>query len=200
MTIQHRMSLARKMTADSFLEMTLSRPDEERWQLINGEPLLMMSPPTIVHQRIALNLALLVNDALDKWRQDLFALIEIGLIVETQKDFRPVVDLAIVDAEAQDIHYAPKFYMAAEIVSPSNTLEHISRKRLHYSEAPDCLHVLIIAQNDFCVEVWSRSSDWQGRVFRSPDDLIKLPEFGFTCRLGDLYRGTPISSAWQRPS
>lgn len=200
MTVQHPRPASPKMTADSFMEMIESRPREERWQLIDGEPFLMMSPPTIVHQRISLNLALLLNDALYVQRPSLFALIEVGLVVESQADFRPVADLAVVDAEAEQIHYAPRFYMAAEILSPSNTREHISRKRRYYAESPDCLHVLIVAQDDFCIEVWSRSSTWQGRVFRAPDDLIELTEFGFSCRLGDLYRGTPIFSEWQRSS
>jgi hypothetical protein len=52
--------------------------------------------------------------------------------------------------------------------------------------------VLIIAQEDFAVEVWSRSDDWKGRVYRSPDDRIELPEFGFSCTVADLYRGTPV--------
>jgi hypothetical protein len=25
-----------------------------------------------------------------------------------------------------------------------------------------------------------------------PDDRIELPEFGLACRVGDLYRGTPL--------
>jgi hypothetical protein len=26
-----------------------------------------------------------------------------------------------------------------------------------------------------------------------PDDPIEMPEFGLRCRLGDLYRGTPLA-------
>ena len=38
----------------------------------------------------------------------------------------------------------------------------------------------------------SPADAWQGRVFRSAEDVITLPEFGFSCRLGDLYKGTPV--------
>jgi Uma2 family endonuclease len=88
--------------------------------------------------------------------------------------------------------YGSRYYLAAEVLSDSNTRESISRKRFLYAASPDCLHVLIVSQRDVAVEVWSRSQDWKGRVYRSPDDLIDLPEFGFTCRVADLYRGTRV--------
>jgi Uma2 family endonuclease len=44
-----------------FLE---GRPEEERWELIDGLP-VMMAPPTKAHQRIASNLERLLNDALE---------------------------------------------------------------------------------------------------------------------------------------
>jgi hypothetical protein len=41
-------------TADQFLEFYMTRPDEERWQLVDGLP-AMMVPPSRLHQRIAGN-------------------------------------------------------------------------------------------------------------------------------------------------
>jgi Uma2 family endonuclease len=181
-----------KMSTDAFLAMIGPRPREERWQLIDGEPFLMMSPPTLVHQRIALNLAAALNNAIETARPDLFALVEVGLIVDAHKAFRPIADVAVLDAEIDSVSYATRFHLVAEILSPSNSLEHISRKRALYADAPDCLHVLIIGQDDVCLELWSRAENWQGRVFRSAEDVITLPEFGFSCRLGDLYKGTPV--------
>ena len=94
--------------------------------------------------------------------------------------------------ENADPYFHRRFFLAAEVLSPSNRPSQIGRKRELYAGASDCLHVLIIAQDSVAIEVWSRSNDWQGRVFRSPGDTIELPEFGFSCRLGELYRGTPI--------
>jgi Uma2 family endonuclease len=181
-----------KMSTEAFLAMVGPRPREERWQLIDGEPCLMMSPPTLVHQRIALNLARALNNAVETTRPDLFALVEIGLLVDAHADFRPIADVALLDAEIAAVSYAPRFHLAAEIISPSNSREHISRKRALYADAPDCLYVVIIGQDDLCLELWSRAENWQGRVFRSAEDVITLPEFGFSYRLGDLYKGTPV--------
>lgn len=181
-----------KMTAEQFLAFIEDRPREERWQLVDGEAFMMMSPARLPHQRIALNLILLLNASLSEHRADLVAMHEVALRVEAFPDFLAVADAAVVDYEVEDIVYGTGFYLAAEVLSESNTHESISRKRTIYATTPECLHVLILSQKEFAVEVWSRSNDWKGRVYRSPDDLIELPEFGFSCTVADLYRGTPV--------
>ena len=181
-----------KLTVEEFLEFIEDRPREERWQLVDGEPFMMMSPATRPHQMIGRNLARLLDNALEKHRKDLVALQEIGIRSEEQPDFLAVADVAVVDAEVENEIYGTSFYLAAEILSDSNTRESISRKRSIYSVTPSCLCVLVLSQRDFAVEVWTRADDWKGRVYRSPDDLIELPEFGFSCKVADLYRGTPV--------
>lgn len=180
-----------KLTAEQFLAFIEDRPREERWQLVDGEA-FMMSPAKLPHQMIGRNLARLLDLALEKGGSDLAALQEVAVRVEEFPDFLAVADVAVVDSEVEDVVYGTKFYLAAEILSDSNSRESISRKRTIYAAAPGCLHVLIIAQDDFAVEVWSRSSGWAGRVYRSPEDAIVLSEFGFSCKVADLYRGTPI--------
>jgi Uma2 family endonuclease len=181
-----------KMTANEFLEFIEDRPREERWQLVDGVPFVMMSPASLPHQVIGRNLVRLLDFALEKNRPGLIAVQEVGLRLDHRSDFRPVADVAVLSAKVENEVYGARFHLAAEILSPSNTREHISRKRSRYSEGPDCLYVLVIAQDDFAVEVWSRGDHWKGRVFRSPDDLIELSEFGFVCRVGDLYRDTQL--------
>ena len=180
-----------KITPDEFLDFIEDRPREERWQLIDGVP-FMMSPSMLPHQRIGANLMLLLNAALASRRLEMIAMQEVGLRVDKHPDTRVVADVAVVDFEVEDVLYGTGFYLAAEVLSESNTREHISRKREVYADAPNCLHILIVSQKDFAVEVWSRSDGWEGHVFRSPHDMIQLPEFGFSCRVADLYRGTPV--------
>ncbi|MFN3548798.1 MAG: Uma2 family endonuclease [Mesorhizobium sp.] len=181
-----------KLTAEQFLDFIEDRPREERWQLIDGEAFMMMSPARLPHQRIGLNLILLLNASLQTHRPDVVAMHEVAVRVEAFPDFRAIADVAVISSEVEDEVYGTGFLMAAEVLSDSNTREFISRKRTIYAASPGCLHVLIISQDDFAVEVWSRSNGWEGRVFRSPDDLIALPEFGFSCKVADLYRGTPV--------
>ncbi|MBO0904171.1 Uma2 family endonuclease [Jiella sonneratiae] len=176
-----------------FLKFLEARGEDERWELIDGEPVLMMHPPSLKHHIIGQNLERLLNDALETQASKLFAIREIGLAVEDKPSFRPQADVAVIDDDHGDNPYfAERFYLVAEVLSDSNTREFISTKRLRYADHADCLHVLIISQADFAVEIWSRSNGWQGRVLRSPEDLVELPEFGFTCRVVDIYARTDL--------
>lgn len=182
------------MDESRFLRFLEARAEDERWELIDGEPVMMMHPPSLKHQIIGQNLERRLNDALSSRNSSLFAIREIGLAIQDQPNFRPQADVAVIDDRSgENPYFAERFYLAAEVLSDSNTHEYISTKRLRYAEHPDCLHVLILSQTDRAIEVWSRSNEWQGLVYRSPEDRIDLPEFGFTCRLADLYARTDLA-------
>src|SRR5262249_726321 len=53
-----------RLSVELFRGFLEGRPDEEHWELIDGVA-VMMAPPTLAHQRIASNLQLLLNEALD---------------------------------------------------------------------------------------------------------------------------------------
>jgi Uma2 family endonuclease len=190
MTIQK--ALKHDFDEAAFLRFLEGRPEGERWQLIDGESIQMMTPPSIRHQKIASELQQLMNAALGKRKPDLVAVHEMGLAVPGLDDFRPIADLAVIPASLDDGYYADEFLIAVEIVSPSNTRQSIERKRLRYMEAAACLHVLIVAQDSIQAELWSRSRSWQVRHLGEPDDAIDMPEIGFSCHLGALYRNTPL--------
>ena len=184
-----------RLNAEQFLAFIEDRPREERWQLIDGEPFMMMSPARLPHQRIGANLMLLLNGALHDAHPHLIAMQEVAVRLDAHPDFLAVADVAVTDSEVEDVVYETGFHLAAEVLSESNTHEFISRKRSLYAAAPTCLHVLIIAQTECAVEVWSRADGWRGRVFRQEDDVIALAEFGFSCKVADLYRGTSVLRA-----
>ncbi len=54
-----------RMSVELFRGFREGRPDEERWELIDGVA-VMMTPPTKIHQRIGNNLANLLNEALER--------------------------------------------------------------------------------------------------------------------------------------
>ncbi|MBO0663928.1 Uma2 family endonuclease [Jiella sp. MQZ9-1] len=177
-----------------FLKFLRARSEDERWELIDGEPMMMMHPPSLRHQIIGQNLERLLNDALERQGTKRFAIREIGLAVETRPDFRPQADVGVIDDHLGDNPYfAERFYLAAEVLSDANTAEYIATKRLRYAEHAECLYVLILSQTECMVEVWARLDEWRGRVYRALDDRIELPEFGFSCELGALYARTQLA-------
>jgi Uma2 family endonuclease len=79
------------------------------------------------------------------------------------------------------------------VLSPSNTRVEIDLKLRRYREAPDNLYAVVIDPRKFMVEIYSKSRKWEPVVFKRPDDVIEMPEFGLRCTVLDLYRGTLLA-------
>src|SRR5439155_7559607 len=127
------------MRAGEFLRFLKSRPKEERWQLVEGVA-VMMNPPRMRHQQIALNLRDLLKDALEKQgRRDLLVMTDIGVRVRGVSNFLPRPDVAVVPGIAGDEVYAGRFLLVSEVLSPSNSKSLIAQKLRLYKKHPDNL-------------------------------------------------------------
>jgi Uma2 family endonuclease len=172
----------------AFLEM---RPKEERWHLIEGSA-VMMAPPSLAHQRIALNLCELLNRQFMARGRNLYAYHEIAIRLPDVINFQLEPDVVVASGMAGYESFVEDFELVAEILSPSNTRAETDVKLRRYREAPHNLHVLVIEPREYLVEIYARSRGWEPVTHRRPDDPVELPEFGLRCTVGDLYRGTPL--------
>ena len=75
----------------AFLEM---RPKEERWHLIEGIA-VMMAPPSLAHQRIALNLCELLNRGFTAQSRDFYAYHDIAIRLPGVINFQPEPDVVV---------------------------------------------------------------------------------------------------------
>jgi Uma2 family endonuclease len=182
------------LSVETFRAWTASRPDEERWELIDGVP-MMMAPPTRDHQRAASNLERLLNDALERSPERAPVLaayqrigVNLGPLVQ---NYDPEPDVAVVEVGAGvDPRYADRFYLAAEVVSASD-MSTVEGKRALYIDHPHCLCVLVIRQDRRSVEVDLRTPQgWTREGLSRAHDRLMLPPFGLDCSLADLYKGT----------
>ena len=181
-----------KFSVEEYLAFIATRPDEERWQLIDGVA-MMMTAPTKAHQRIGSNLAFALNMHFQVHRPEYYAYQEVGLIVPEVERFRPEADVAVEDNAADYESYSDKFYLVAEVLSESNTDKDVEIKRQRYLQHPGNLYVLIISQKEPWVQVWARRLDWQPLELAHLDDRLELPEFGFATTLRAIYAGTPVA-------
>jgi Uma2 family endonuclease len=180
-------------TVDQFLTFHASRPEDERWQLVDGLA-MMMVPPTRVHQKLGKNLLFLLDRALAKERPDLEVYYELGLHVPGADDFFPMPDLVVLRAEASFERFADSCLFVAEIISASNTAEMIDRKIRLYQSHPENLYCLTVDQQQVHVALYARDAGWARRDFNLLDDVVELLPFGFAAPLADIYRGTPLAT------
>lgn len=183
------------LTVEAFRNWSASRPDEERWELIDGVP-MMMAPPTRDHQRIASNLERLLNDALESAATGtvphLAAYQRIGLeLGPIMQHYDPELDVAVVEfAAGRDPRYADRFFLAAEVVSASDQPTVLGKAEV-YKRHPDCICILIIRQDRYEIFVERRTGDgWVRQTLSDPMNRLALPAFGLDCALGDIYKGT----------
>src|SRR5712691_10285955 len=135
--------LSGTMDVEEFMGFLEMRPKEERWHLIEGRA-VMMSPPSLSHQRIALNLCELLTRGFAAQRSDLYAYDEIAIRVPGVVNFQPEPDVVVAPGTAGYELYTEHFRLVAEIFSPSNTRREIDLKLRRYSEAPDNLYAVVI--------------------------------------------------------
>jgi Uma2 family endonuclease len=179
------------MDVDEFMAFLQTRPDGERWDLIEGVA-VMMAPASYAHQRITYNLCSLLNGAFAARRLDLFAYFDAGVRSPGVRNFQPQPDVVVVPGVAGYDLYSERFQLAGEVLSPTNTHAEIDLKLRRYREAPDNHYVVVIEPREFLVLIYARSRDWEPLTLTNADDRIEMPEFGLSCRVGDLYRGTPL--------
>ena len=184
------------MSIELFRAFYATRPDEEQWQLIDGVA-IMMTPPTVAHQRITTNLQLLLHTSpRNVMRRRLSAFQRLGVnLAPSIEHYDPEPDVAIIDADASqdpERRYVDRFYLAAEIVSASDQAW-VEKKREIYKLHETCICILIVQQDRFDVRVDLRTdAGWKDQVLTKPDDVLVLAEFGLRCKLSDLYRGTVL--------
>jgi len=183
------------MSVELFRSFLEGRPDEERWELIDGVA-MMMAPPTYVHQQIATNLLLLLFSALEVHAPTLAVYQRGGInLGPSIQHYDPEPDVLVVDAEVTqefERRYADRFYLTAEIVSSSDR-RRVETKRAIYKVHDACTCILVVQQDRMEVQVDLRTQvGWTEQILRKPDDLLVLPDFGLRCRIAQIYRGTPL--------
>jgi Uma2 family endonuclease len=179
------------MDVDEFMAFLKTRPDEERWDLIEGVA-VMMAPPSVAHQRIVQNLCTLLNAAFAASHLDLFAYPGLGVRTPSARNFQPEPDVVVLPGVAGYDLYSDNFQFVAEVLSPSNTRMEIDLKLRRYREAPDNLYAVVIEPRELFVEICAKSRNWEPAILTKAEDPIDMPEFGLFCRVVDLYRGTPL--------
>ncbi|MGU3546653.1 Uma2 family endonuclease [Methylobacterium sp. A52T] len=183
-----------------FRDFIETRPDEEKWELIEGH-IVMQARPSLFHQVVVVNLLRLLNEALERSGSSWIAIHDPAI------DLRPFItghtyvpDVAVIDAASiePDQSVVEGCYLAAEILSPSDHRKlpgthrrKIDVKRAGYEALPLCQAVLLIEQKSCALALSTRSGEIWTRTRLSGGDRLVLPGFGIDCAVADLYARTP---------
>ncbi len=176
------------MTVEEFYGFTDTRPDEEKWELIDGEPVLNASPSPI-HQRIIKNV--LVALTLQERAADASWVTLPGLGVRVSRTNRPEPDVLIIPnrASSQDPleRDTSEVIVAFEVLSPSTKERDLRWKRTAYTSLGSLTHYIVIAQDAVDVVVFARDEGFAGRHLRSLAEKLELSALGVSLPLAEIY-------------
>jgi Uma2 family endonuclease len=179
------------MTVEEYFSFTDTRPDNEKWELIDGEPILNASPSKL-HQKILWNLIFVLGTLERQVSRSWEAIPGVGIrISETSL---PEPDIFILPAGT--IRHDPysretqNVLVAFEILSPSTADRDLRWKRAAYTGLPSLSYYVVIAQDAVDVVVFARENGFAERHFRSSAESIELPTLDISLPLAEIYRDT----------
>ena len=182
-----------RLDMETFHGFRDDRPKEEKWELIDGRP-VMMPPPSLIHQRISGNLEALINSRLSRIKPEWRADREIGLLIPQDQKFNPEPDVTVIDTEiGLNQLYAERFYFVAEVLSGSDRPWELKAKLEYYQKHEPCSGVLFVRQDQIVAELYLRKSNWNKSELDIPNARLDLPVIGDIGPLSDLYRFTPLA-------
>jgi Uma2 family endonuclease len=178
-----------KMTVEEFLAFAATRPDEEKWELIEGEP-IMNAAPAYLHQRIVRNLIIALGSRETKGN---WAVIP-GIGVRLSDISAPVPDVMIRPRDFLKGVVCDDMIAAFEILSPSTAKRDLRWKRKAYASLPSLMHYVVIAQDKVEVLIYDRSGGFAERQLADMGDKVKLAALGIALPLADIYGDTGIGA------
>jgi Uma2 family endonuclease len=182
------------MTVEEFYAFTDKRPDEEKWELIDGEPILNAAPSPL-HQWIVKNVVF----ALTLRERELAAtwgvISDVGISLSNTR--RPEPDVVVVprsprllDPRTRD---CSDMIAAFEVLSPSTEDRDLRWKRTAYTGLPSLTHYIVIAQDAVDVVVFARANGFEEQRLRLLHEVVELPSLGVSLALAEIYRDTGLA-------
>ncbi|NCO36884.1 MAG: Uma2 family endonuclease [Armatimonadetes bacterium] len=185
-----------KLTAEEFLAG--ERVAETKHKYLNGE-VYAMAGASREHNVISGNVIrhlgnLLVGKPCEVYPSDMrLQVAETGLF--TYPDIMVVCDKPVFVDDEVDTLLNPK--LIVEVLSPTTEANDRGWKWAHYRQLRSLAEYILIPQDDYRVEQYSRQADdsWLYREYRGLNDSLRIPLFGCEIPLSDIfYRielGTP---------
>jgi Uma2 family endonuclease len=191
MSARPQFAPADQMTVEEYLGFTATRPDEERWELIEGVPVLSPSPVEF-HQVVASNIVTFLMNEKRRVNASWLPMIGVGTRVSVSPNSLPQPDVSVKDGPATDRPETTDALVLFEVLSPSNTKADQAWRRKVYASIPNCQHYVTVSLKRVEVTVYDRSSGWKARGETALEASLELPALGLSMPLADVYRYVPL--------
>jgi Uma2 family endonuclease len=190
--MQQKLPIEDQLTVEEYLAMTDTRPDGERWELIEGVAILNASP-TNFHQIIANN----IGYALAAWKTNhdvpWVPMLGMGTRVPVSPRSLPQPDIQVLSTvpTGEASRETKDGLVLFEVISKSNTRTDQAWRLKAYTSIPNCQHYVALAQDKPVVTRYDRTSSWRPTAIAGINATLELPALGVAIPLSLIYRWTP---------
>ena len=182
---------AEPMSVEQYFAFTDTRPDDEKWELIDGEPVLHASPSTR-HQRIVANVIYCL-EAIRRERRPSWIVIP-GIGVRISDTSLPEPDILIrPNTDDESSRECDDAIVAVEVLSESTADRDLRWKRRAYARVASVMYYVVIAQDTVEVLVYTRASEFAEQRLESLSATLDLPALDISLPLADVYRDIEVS-------
>lgn len=158
----------KRMTIDEFFAWAEGTDPESCWELVDGEPRAMMTPPLQEHGQVAANLTIALGRRL---RAPCRVLAETGIVRPDRTDLWYQADVAVTCKPFERRkRWTPDPVFVAEILSDSTATHDRGNKLPDYCEIPSMREILLLDTRMRRAQLWRRDGgrwiveDYVGRA------------------------------------
>jgi len=191
MNLRPKLAPEQQMTIEEFLAFTDTRPEEERWELIEGVAIMNPSPVEH-HQLVVSNIVAYLIVHKQRTGVTWLPMLGVGTRVPISPRSLPQPDVFVKAGASTDSPVTDDAIVLFEVLSHSNTKSDQAWRRRVYASVPNCQHYVTVSLKAIQVDAYDRNTGWEKRSFNSLSDGLALPALDVSIPLADIYRWTPL--------
>ena len=172
------------MNVAQFLAFNATRPDGEKWELLDGE-LFLNASPVRPHQIIVANLMAALRIQLRGAGRLHEAIPGIGVQLSDVGSVQP--DVLIRPRDELRGNVCDDVVVAFDVLSPSTRRNDLEFKRLGYAGLASLTHYVVVAPERVEVRVFSRLQDWAEHRLTRLQDAIAFDPPAAVLTLAEIY-------------
>jgi Uma2 family endonuclease len=191
---------SQRMTVAAFLAWAARRPEGERWELIEGEPVPTRGPTpanamaaeTVVHARIKRRIDHVLTEALAKGGHDCEVFVS-GPKVQTDANTAFEPDVVVTCAKVPDGLLVPEPLIIVEVLSASTRDRDFTIKLAGYAALPSIAHYLLVeTQRRLIIHHHRAAAEQEFRTSIVRDGIRRLDPPGLDLDVDAIYAASGI--------
>ncbi|WP_293855809.1 Uma2 family endonuclease [uncultured Alsobacter sp.] len=179
-----------RLSFGEFVAFLDTRPDDEKWELVEGRPVLSPSP-VFRHQVLVGNIILELGSVM-RARRSSWAVVP-GIGVKVDEFNAPVPDVMVRPLDSLEGSFCDDILVAFEVLSPGTASRDRKWKRQVYSALPSLQHYVVVSPSSIEVSHFSRSDGFAGSILKDLSTTVELSALGVALPLASLYRDTDLA-------